>query len=695
MRTSCLLLITVMAVAPLPAVAQSATIHRDAWGVPHVVSATDAGALFGMAWALAEDDWPLIQENYLHALGRAAELHGERVLRRDWYARAMEIPRLSEQEYRNSSASMKAMLDAFAAGLNEWLRHNPGQHLTSVEPWYPLALIRYKYYVNEFLGYAELEDEHTDRLFADGLAGQQTLVTGETPPSLGEDSPLRTDWPLGERPFGSNQWALAGSRTASGHPMLLINPHQSFVGVQRYAEIHLDSDEGLRFSGLTVFGFLLPYMGNNDRLGWAYTDNYADHSDTYAEALVDGLHYRFGDEVRPMETWLDTIRVQQDARVFRFWKTHHGPVLGLDARGRPLAVKLPRYAEGGWFTQWDAMIRARNLEQWKSAASLLRVPYMNIMYADADGNIGYVYGSAVPRRLPGVDPSGILDGSDPRTEWQGFHAFGELPQIFNPASGWLLNTNSSPFHATVNLPFTRADFPPYMIGRETNNPRAVSSAGVLGTLRNVSLEDFARAATDTRLSAADTLLADLNADTDPNVRRLLAWDRRAHANSVETAWFVLAAERRGQGRVDEQLPGVLADLRNRFGTTEVTWGEINRIQRPLPNSDRTLDATRPSLPVHGAPGALGSIFTYNTEGFREARPRNGVHGNSFVKIIEFGPRIEARSILNYGQSGDPASAHWFDQAALYSRGEFKQAWFDRSDVEANAVRSYTVRASGR
>ncbi|MFW6039997.1 MAG: penicillin acylase family protein, partial [Gemmatimonadota bacterium] len=456
----------------------SATIHRDAWGAPHVFSATDEGAVFGMAWALAEDDWALIEENYLMALGRSAERHGERALERDWMVRAMEVTRLSREEYARATPRMRGLLEAYAAGLNAYLdaHPDPARLLQRVEPWHPLAMIRYKYYVNEFIGYAGLEEEWLERLLARGWPGMSRALEGWTaaagPVSGGEADAGDVDGlrfagdlegPLGERPLGSNQWAVAPARTAAGHALLLINPHQAFVGVQRYGEIHLHSEEGLVFSGLTVFGFLLPYMGHNEHLGWAYTDNYADRGDIYAVSPDDPdrpLRYPYGDGHREAESWTDTILVAMEAgrperRSARFWKTHHGPVLGLDEAGRPLAVRLARMREGGWFDQWDAMIRARSLDEWRDALSRLNVAYMNTMYADRDGNIGYIYNSAVPRRDPSFDYSGIVDGGDPRTEWRGYHALEELPQVFNPPSGWLLNTNSTPFTATVDLPYAR------------------------------------------------------------------------------------------------------------------------------------------------------------------------------------------------------------------------------------------------
>jgi acyl-homoserine-lactone acylase len=488
--------------------------------------------------------------------------------------------------------------------------------------------------------------------------------------------------------------------------------------VQRYAEIHLDSRQGLRFSGLTVFGFLLPYMGHNDRLGWAYTDNYADHSDLYGELFNDAanpLRYRFGDEYRTAQTWTDSIRVRtasgMQTRSFRFWSTHHGPLVGV-ADNRPLAVKLARMTEGGWFDQWDAMIRARNLAAWKTALRMLRVPYMNTMYADADGNIGYIYNSAVPRRRAGINPSGILDGSDPATEWQGFHSFDELPQVWNPPTGWLLNTNSTPFTATTGLTMTRADFPAYMVGPETDNPRGVSSRRVLSSLRGVTFDDFARLVWDTRLSAADSLLPLLFAEFDalpstaerqvlaPIVERLRAWNRTADTASIETTWFVLgnerrmAADRANQRRTrphTEALAEALQLLDRTWRTRDVPWGKLNRHQRPLPGAPPALDTTRASLAVGGAAAGLGSVFTFEGPPFAVAKPRVGRGGNSFVSVIEFGPSVRAASILNYGQSGDPASPHFFDQAVLYARRQFKPAWFSRADVEANSVRSYTVR----
>jgi acyl-homoserine lactone acylase PvdQ len=180
------------------------------------------------------------------------------------------------------------------------------------------------------------------------------------------------------------------------------------------------------------------------------------------------------------------------------------------------------------------------------------------------------------------------------------------------------------------------------------------------------------------------------------VARLRDWNRIADTASVETTWFVLAFERR---MLDPQstrpyvsaLADALRLLEQRWGTTEVPWGRINRHQRPLPGAPVLLDTLRSSLAVAGAHGELGSVFTFASGPVGQAAPRLGRGGNSFVKIIAFGPTLRAASILNYGQSGDPASPHFFDQGELYARRQFKPAWFSRAEVEGNSVRSYSVR----
>jgi len=733
--------VTIGQEAPALPSRESPVVFRDGYGVPHVFGPTDESVVFGAAWAQAEEDWPMVEENFLRASGRAAEVFGEEALLTDYLTRALEIPRLAEQEYARSSPRIRNLLDAYADGFNAWLAAHPEAPRRvpdEVQPWATLALLRYKYHELEFLGYAGLEEPWVERLLERGWpvgASDREAVTPAASriPQDATQAGLRfagaLKEPGGELPLGSNEWAIGPSRTVDGHAFLLVNPHQRFFGVERYLEIHLHSEAGLVFSGLTRFGFLLPYMGNNERLGWTFTDNYADIGDLYVERFDDPDHplrYRYGDGDREAQTWTERVRVKGPGgvpeRTFRFWKTHHGPIVGLDDEGRPIAARLAKLSEGGWFTQLDAMIRSRTLEEFRIAFAALDVPYMNLMYADQAGNIWYVYNSAIPRRDPAIDWKRPVDGADPAAEWDGYHALEDLPQILNPQSGYLLNTNSSPFSATRDVPFHRSDFPPYMIGNEEDNPRARSSRRALEGAERMSFDEFAALVWDTRLALADSLVPALaderdrllaapdedlpaplragspgRADLEEVVERLTAWDRRADVGSTATTLFVLGAERWFLDHMSSPEPAgpwswslALAQtaerVRGTWGDLDVPWGEINRLQRPLSNDPSAFSDSLPSLPIAGAPGFFGSVFTFQTEPMGSVGRRYGIHGNTFVKVIEFGPQVRGRSVIVFGQSGDPASPHYFDQAPLYADRRFKPAWMTREEIEANAER---------
>jgi len=353
--------------------ARSVTIYRDAWGVPHVYGPTDASVVFGFGYAQAEDRLEQLEDNFMRAVGRAAEIHGEKALLDDTLARALEIPRLAREEYERSRPPMRAIYDAFAAGLNYYLATHPQKrlvHLGRFEPWHPLALLRFKYHHNEFLGYA-------------GLSPKDLKVTAAAEGS-------RREWQ------GSNMWAIAPSRSATGHAMLFINPHVGFFGLAQYYEGHLTSDEGFHMSGTARVGFPFPYIGHNDHLGWSHTDNYPDHGDLYQETFDDPTHplaYRYGEGRRMATAWTETIRIKTEQgfedRRLGFRKTHHGPILA-ERDGKPLAVRLAKIEEGGWFDQWYAMARARSLAEFKDALRRVAIPYMNIIYADDAGNIFYI-----------------------------------------------------------------------------------------------------------------------------------------------------------------------------------------------------------------------------------------------------------------------------------------------------------------
>ncbi|MBA2628353.1 MAG: penicillin acylase family protein [Gemmatimonadales bacterium] len=676
---------------PVPALARAVTIHRDSYGIPHVFGRTDAAAVFGFAYAQAEDNLFRIEDNYMRALGRAAELDGEPAVPGDRLNRALEIPRLARAEYGRLDTRIRALCDAFAAGINYYIAthaDSAARLLPRIEPWYPLALIRYMYFQNGFAWSA----------------------------GLGRDD-LRSVSTRGERDetFGSNGWAIGPRRSASGHALLFINPHLPFFGTGQVYEGHVHSDEGWNFSGYTRFGFPFPYVGHNKSVGWVSTDNAADQADLYRETFDVAsrpLAYRYGTGYRFAVEWKDTLRVRTtagiDPRVVTLRKTHHGPVVAV-REGHPITLRIARLEEDGWLGEWYAMTRARSTIELRRAMSPLAMLFGNVMAADRGGHIWYLYNGAVPRRDRRFDWSAPVDGSDPATEWKGIHAIADLPQLTDPPSGWMANTNSSPFLLTDRGNPDATKYPRYMVPEAgVDNPRLQASRWLLAGTSRFTFAEWARAAFDTRISQADSLLPLLFADAarlaDSGLLRRVApalvllrdWDRVSAAASVAQTvfheWHALlgrddARAIASTGRV-AALAAALDSLNARFGTWRTPWGDITRLQRVDESTGQRPDDARPSLAVRGVDGNDGAIFTFSAQAFRTTRARYGVAGGTYVSVVEFGPKVRALAVHVFGSSGHAESPHFFDQAPLYARGEFRPAWFTLAEIRAHAERSY-------
>ena len=299
-------------------------------------------------------------------------------------------------------------------------------------------------------------------------------------------APRRQLGPLAEElqaSLGSNQWAVAPSRTKSGNAMLFINPHQPWYGSGMFTEMHVVSDEGWNFSGAMYPGGPFPTAGFNEHLGWAYTVNEADISDVYRVTFDhprDPLQYRYGKGYRKAQQWSAEIRVKTDGGVeerrITLRKTHYGPVIAREDDVHFLAVRVPKLYEGSRMVQALAQAKAKTFEEWYAAVSMLQLQTFNTTYADADGNIFYLYNGTVARRDPTVDWTRPVDGSDPKNEWGPFHPVEELPQVLNPPSGFVQNCNSTPFTTTDDGNPSMKDFPPYMVEDKHDDKRRAKVA---------------------------------------------------------------------------------------------------------------------------------------------------------------------------------------------------------------------------
>jgi acyl-homoserine-lactone acylase len=508
----------------------------------------------------------------------------------------------------------------------------------------------------------------------------------------------------------------------------MINPHTSFYF---RPEVHMVSDQGLNAYGAVTWGQFFVYQGFNDRLGWMHTSGGADVVDEFMETVSsrDGrLTYRYGKEDRAVRAVPVRLRYR-DAhspdgmaeKTVTAYYTVHGPVVR-EANGKWITVSLMNEPLKA-LQQSYLRTKARNYAQFRKVMDLRANSSNNTVYADADGNIAYFHGNFIPQRDPRFDYTKPVDGSDPATAWKGLHAVADGIQLFNPATGWIQNTNNWPFSAAGAASPRQADYPAYMSARR-ENARGIHAVRVLENKKDFTLDSLIAAAYDTQLPAFEPLLPKLFAawealpDGDalkssiaPQIHVLKRWDMRYALNSVHTSlgvyWlddlkrmFDPAARAAEMSELEffetrlapQELLFALARASARleadFGTWQTPWGEINRFQRLTGDVVQPFDDSKPSIPVPYVSGAWGALAAFGMTSPQKTRRIYGERGNSFVAAVEFGKRIHAKSILAGGESGDPASPHFNDQAEMYARGEFKEVLFYPEDIEKHVERRY-------
>jgi acyl-homoserine-lactone acylase len=688
--------------------AKDVTIIRDTWGVPHIYGKTDADAVFGMIYAQAEDDFNRVELNYINAMGRLAEVEGEKEIYRDLRMKLFINPADMQAKFAASPAWLKKLMVGWADGLNYYLYKHPEVHpklITHFEPWMALT------FSEGSIG-GDIESISLRNLEA--FYGKKAL--GSLPPEV-----IR---PIAE-PSGSNGFAIAPSRTASGHSLLLINPHTSFYF---RPEINVVSEEGLQAYGAVTWGQFFVYQGFNQHNGWMHTSGGGDVIDEYAETIVDQgstPSYKYGTEVRPLKAVTITLPYKTPTgmakKTVTAYFSHHGPIVR-EADGKWVSVKLMQEPMKA-LEQSFLRTKTADYKAFRKVMDLRTNSSNNTVYADGDGNIAYFHGNFIPKRDVKFDWSKPVDGSDPATEWKGLHDVSEIISLYNPASGWLQNTNNWPCRAAGTSSPKCDTYPRYM-WVYPENPRGVHAVRVLENAKGLTLETLIGAAFDSKLTAFEDLIPPLLAaydgtpDSDPRkaalaeqIATLRGWDMRFAASSVPTAMAIYwgqdlmsksadAARKRGMSVYDymakettpaerlDALAAASARLAADFGTWKTPWGDINRFQRLTGDVVQPYDDSKPSLPVAFPSATWGSLASFGASAPTGTKKIYGDRGNSFEAVVEFGPRLVAKSILAGGESGDPKSPHFSDQAEMYSKGQFKDVLFYREDVEKHAERTY-------
>jgi acyl-homoserine lactone acylase PvdQ len=664
------------------------TIVRDDWGIPHIHGRTDADAVFGLLYAQAEDDFIRVETNYIRAMGRMSEIAGPDSVYRDLRVKLFVDPDSMKARYAASPPWLKSLMDAFADGLNYYLYTHPQttpRLISHFEPWMALTFSE---------GSIGGDLEHVS-------LAQLAAFYGNGPAHAADrGGPLE--------PTGSNGIAIAPSNTTAHHALLLINPHTSFFF---RAEVQVTSDDGLNAYGAVTWGQFFVYQGFNARAGWMHTSSGVDDVDEYLETVVksgDGFAYRYGQATRPVVATPVTVRYTtatgMATKQFTVYRTHHGPIVR-QVDGRWVSVRLMQEPVKA-LIQSFTRTKATDYKTFRRTMELHTNSSNNTIFADADGDIAYFHANFIPRRDPRFDWTRPVDGSDPATEWHGLMSVDETPHLLNPASGWLYNSNNWPWSAAGPSSPKQADYPRYVETGTSETPRGLHAVRVLASKKDFTIPSLIAAAYDSYLPAFEISIPplvrawdDLPA-ADPlkdrlaqQIGALRAWDFRWGVTSIPTALAVYWGEemdRRG-GRAEQQLQALAAasdTLTADFGSWKTAWGDVNRFQRLTGDIVQPFDDAKPSIPIGFTYSKWGSLASSAARTYPGTKKRYGTMGNSFVAVVEFGDSVRARAITAGGESGDPASRHFNDQAARYGTGDLRDVYFYPGQLVGHTERTY-------
>ncbi|HLH40046.1 MAG TPA: acylase [Bryobacteraceae bacterium] len=703
MRT-CLILLTASVafaqsdVARWEKEARNITITRDDWGIAHVHGKTDADAVFGMIYAQAEDDFNRVEMNYVTYLGRAAEAEGESKIYQDLRNKIFVDPAELQKIYATCPDWLRKLMIAWADGLNFYLYKHPNLHpkvITHFEPWMTLA------FSEGSIG------GDTERV---NLKQLESFYGGSSGSSAAKDDP-------DQEPRGSNGIAVGPSDTATHHAMLLINPHTSFFF---RSELQMSSDEGLNAYGAVTWGQFFVYQGFNNRVGWMHTSSGVDAIDEYLETVSkkgDQYFYQYGNTERPMRTREITVRYKTSSgmaeKKFTAYYSHHGPIVR-EQDGKWVAFRIMQEPMKA-LEQSFLRTKAHDYKSYLETMELKANSSNNTIFADADGDIAYFHGNFIPRRDPKFDWTKPVDGSNPETEWKGLLSVDETPHLLNPKTGWLFNVNNWPWTAAGPDSPKRENYPKY-VENGGESARGLHALRILENQHNFTLDSFLAAAFDSYLpwfektipallKAWDAAPASdpLKSKLDEQIAVLRKWDYRWSADSVATSLAVFWGEdvrRGGRGMQQDQvaalpaarllssLAAASAKLDSDFGTWKTPWGQINRFQRVNDDIVPNFNDAEPSIPVPFTSSQWGSLASFGARQYPNTKKWYGTSGNSFVAVVEFGPKVRARAVTAGGESGDPRSRHFNDEAERYASGNLREVYYYPEQLKGHIEREY-------
>jgi acyl-homoserine-lactone acylase len=723
-----LALAAALVVSPAPSIAQpstqdvvrwerearNVTITRDNWGIAHVHGKTDADAVFGMEYAQAEDDFHRVEMNYIEALGWEAQAKGESALYDDLRMRLFVNETALKQEYASSPEWLKKLMISFADGLNFYLYKHPNVKpllITHFEPWMAVA------FSEGSIG-GDIYDVNVERLAE--FYGHALSASASPSPAASPTEPP-------PEPGGSNGIAVGPSDSADHHSMLYINPHVTFYF---RAELQMASDGGLDAYGAVTWGQFFVYQGFNPTAGWMHTSSGVENVEQFLETVSHRngrYYYRYGNRELPIAERSITIDYKTPSgmahKAFTAYYTQHGPIIGRIG-DKWVSINLMQQPVRALVQDFTRM-KARDYAAFQEMMRLHTNSSNNTIFADSEGHIAYWHSDWIPRRSDAFDWTKAVDGSNPATAYHGLLTLAETPHLLDPADGWLYNSNNWPWSAAGPDSPKRADFPKYVDRGTEESARGYHALRLFEGHRGWTPKSLIAAGFDSYLPAFATMVPalvkayDRAPASDPlkgkladQIKLLRGWDYRWSADSVATSLAVFwgdgifhtvfpTARQEGMSPEDYvarratpvELLGALAAASDKltadFGTWQTPWAAINRFQR-LDDSifDPHFDDSKPSIPIPFTSSVWGSLAAYGSRPYPNTKRWYGTVGNSFICLVDFGPEVHAWAVTTGGESGNPRSPHFDDQADRYASGNLRVVYFYPSQLKGHTEREY-------
>lgn len=667
--------------------ATETTIAWDTWGVPHITADNVEDLFYAQGWAQMHNHANLILELYGSSRGKGAEYWGESKLQNDILIHTLGFDSLADEWESKQGEEIKSINTSFIDGMNDYAKLHPDaidDKNKSVLPLTAKDLNMHAMYVifTRFIGGSDL-----------GRAGQ---------------------W----QDMGSNTLAIAPKRSASGNAMLVQNPHLPWWHEFLFFESHFNFS-GKNMYGATLVGFPGIALGFNENLGWSHTNNTIDNADTYELELEDGGYVLDG-ERREFETSSKVIKIKQEDgtlvdREITLMKTVHGPVVN-KSENKVLALRMVGLDRPDMFLQWWRMINSSDFNEFELALKMAQIPFWNVMYADKEGDIFYLFNGLVPVRNSGDWDywDRIIPGGNSSDVWTEVHPYSDLPKLKNPETGWLQNANDPPWTCTIPMILNPDDYPPYM-APEHMAFRPQRAARMMIEDESITFEELVGYKHSTRLEFADRILDDLFAAVEASdsqkarvaMEVLKKWDRKADSDSKGMILFVSWARKfnpwgnanyvdgwdmenpnttpdgiSDPARAVQLLEAAADEIASKFGSLDSPWGDYYRIKYNGKN-----------LPANGIDGSMG-VFRVVWPGETDEEHMYVGGGDSWVGVIEFSDAVHAKVLLSYGNATQKNSPHNGDQLELFSKKELRDAWISEEQVKANTAKVEILTANG-